>query len=163
MKFIKRYRYTIILVLVFVLFLCLGLKVKEILMPDDQKAAYGDRLNEIDDHIIDESLYVKIKSEMTKLDNVDNLSYRVQGKIINFIVTVSDNTKIDDAKKVGEKIITYFEEDDVKYYTFQIYINKKDASLNNFPIIGAKNPLKEQIVWTQDREISKEEEVSNEE
>lgn len=162
MKIIKKYRYTIILVLVFILLLCLGIKVKEILMPDDQKAAYGDRLNELSEHKIEESLYIKIKSEIEDLDNVSALTYRLQGKIINFIVTVTDSTAISDAKKVGDKIIEYFEEDDVAYYTFQIYVKKEDATLNNFPIIGAKNPLTNSIIWTQDREISKEDDTNEE-
>lgn len=163
MKFVKRYRYTIILVLVFILLLCLAVKVKDILLPNDNKEAYGNRLEELDNHKIDESLYIKIKTEIEALENVSSLSYREQGKIINFIVTVADSTNITDAKKVGDKIVAYFEEDDINYYTFQIYMKKNDASLNNFPIIGAKNPLTSTIVWTQDREITKEDEVPNEE
>lgn len=163
MKFIKRYRYTIILVLVFLLLLCFAIEVKKILMPDDQKAAYGDRLIELSEHEIEKSLYVKIKSEIEANENVKELSYREQGKIINFIITVSDELSINDAKKIGDSIIPYFKEDDIKYYTFQIYIKKNDSSLNNFPIIGAKNPLSLDIDWTQDREITKEEADKDEE
>ena len=162
MKFIKKNRYTIILVLVFILFLCLGVKIKQILMPDDQKESYGERLNELDNHKIDVSLYEKIKTELEKSENVVSVSNRLQGKIINFIVTVSDKVSISDAKKIGDSIVAYFSEEDVDYYTFQIYINKNDASLNNFPIIGAKNPLTNHIVWTQDREISKEDDKNEE-
>ena len=163
MKFVKKHRYTIILVLVFILLLCLGVKVKEILMPNDKKEAYGNRLSELEEHRIEDSLYTKIKSEVEALETVEEITYREQGKIINFIVTISDKVSIGDAKKVGEKIVTYFSEDDIAYYTFQIYIKKKDASLNNFPIIGAKNPLTKEIIWTQDREITKEDETNEEE
>lgn len=157
MKFIRKNRYTIILILVFILLLCLGVKVKEILMPDDQKEAYGNRLSEIDKHKIEDSLYAKIKSELESDENIETVTNRLQGKIINYIITVNDKMSIADAKKVGDKVISYFSEDDISYYTFQIYIKKNDASLNNFPIIGAKNPLTASIIWTQDREIVKEE------
>ena len=162
MKFIKKYRYTIILVLVFVLLLCLAVKVKEILIPDDQKAAYGNRLDEQDEHQIEESLYIKIKSEVEELAGVSSITHRLQGKIINFIVVVNDDVSLEDAKKIGDKVVSYFSEDDIKYYTFQIYIKKNNLELNNFPIIGAKNPLTKEIIWTQDREISKEDDVNEE-
>lgn len=162
MRFIKKNRYAIILVLVFILFLCLGVKLKDILMPDDQKEAYGERLNELDKHKIEDTLYAKIKEELEKNENIVSITNREQGKIINFIVTVSDKMSIADAKKVGDSILAYFEGDAVGYYTFQIYVKKNDPKLNNFPIIGAKNPLTEKIVWTQEREISKEDEKNEE-
>ena len=162
MKFIKRNRYTVILLLVFVLLLCLGVKVKEILMPDDQKEAYGNRLNEKDEHKIEGSLYSKIKTELESNEKISLLTHREQGKIINFIVTVSDDMSLEDAKKVGDSIVAYFSEDEIGYYTFQIYVKKLDTKLYNFPIIGAKNPLTENIIWTQDREISKEEATDEE-
>lgn len=157
MKFVKKNRYTIILILVFVLLVCLGVKVKDILMPDDQKEAYGNRLNDIEKHSIADSLYAKIKSEIEGKDLVTTVTNRIQGKIINFIVLVDDKMSVEDAKKIGDAIIEYFTKDELSYYTIQIYINKNDESLNNFPIIGAKNPLTAKIVWTQDREITKKE------
>lgn len=158
MKFIKKNRYTIIFIIVFLLLLCLGVKIKEILIPDDKKAAYGERLNEINGHKIEKSLYEKIKSKLESEKEISSVNYREQGKIINFIITVSDKMAIADAKKIGDSVVAYFSEADISYYTFQIYVKKNDAKLNDFPIIGAKNPLTETIIWTQDREISKEEE-----
>lgn len=162
MKFIKRNRYTIIFVLSFILFLCLGLKLKDIMMPDDKKELYGNRLVDIDKHKIEKSLYDKIKLELEKKEEVEALTYREQGKIINFIVTVNDKVEVNAAKKVADSIVSYFGEDDIEYYTFQIYMKKNDASLNNFPIIGAKNPLTDSIIWTNDREISKEDDKNEE-
>lgn len=162
MKFIKRNRYTIILILVFVLLLCLGIKVKDILMPNDKKEAYGNRLNEIAEHKIEKSLYDKIKSELESKEEIKSVTYREQGKIINFIITVDDKVDLTNAKKVGDSLVAYFSEDDISYYTFQIYMRKNDEKLDNFPIIGAKNPLTETIIWTHDREISKEDDKDEE-
>ena len=46
-KFIKRNRYTCILLFIFVLFVILGVKVRDLLVPDEAKAAYVDRLKNI--------------------------------------------------------------------------------------------------------------------
>ena len=161
MNFIKKHRYTIIIVLIFILLFCLGMKVKNILIPDNEKASYGNRLEDIENHPIEESLFTKIKEEIVK-DKIENMIYRIQGKIVNFTITVSSDTTINDAKSYGNTILKYFSEDQLGYYTFQIYVKKTDTALNNFPIIGAKNPNKEEISWTQNREII-EEEANNEE
>ena len=161
MNFIKRHRYTIIIILIFILLFCLGMKAKDILIPDDEKAAYGNRLDEMGEHEIDKSIFTKIKSEMVK-GKVEDITYRFQGKIVNFVITVSSDATINEAKDVGKNIMKYFEEKHLNYYTFQFYVKKTDPALNNFPIIGAKNPNKEEISWTQNREIVKEEDNNEE-
>ena len=161
MKFVKNHKYTIIIVLIFILLFCLGLKVKDILIPDDEKASYGNRLENIEDYPLEKSLFTKINEEMVK-DKIKGLTHRIQGKIVNFTMTVADDVSINDAKSYGTKIVAYFSEEELSYYTIQIYIKKDDAALNNFPIIGAKNPNKKEISWTQNREITKEEEDTNE-
>ena len=59
-RFFKRYRYTCILVLIFVLLVLLGLKAKDILVPDEGKATYGDRLKDIKKHPLTTSDYEKV-------------------------------------------------------------------------------------------------------
>ena len=116
MNFIKRHRYTIIIILIFILLFCLGMKAKDILIPDDEKAAYGNRLDEMSEHEIDKSIFTKIKSEMVK-GKVEDITYRFQGKIVNFVITVSSDATINEAKDVGKNIMKYFEEKHLNYYT----------------------------------------------
>ena len=151
--FIKKHRYTCILVLVYILLVVLGFKLKEILVPDEGKATYGERLKDISKHPISNDVYNKIDSEMKADDKVVSISHRLSGKIVNYILTVSDDVSKGDAKALGSKIISYFDEDALGYYSFQIYLVKKDETKNDFPIIGMKDPLSESIVWTKDRDI----------
>ncbi len=152
-RFIKRHRYTLILVLAFLLVCLLAFKAKEILMPDDNKATYGERLKDIKKHPIDEEVYSKIDEEYGKDDKVKKVSHRLQGKILNFFITVDDKVSIKDAKALGEKLLTYFDEDTLGYYSVQISLLKEDEKLNNFPIMGMKDPLSKSVSWTKDREI----------
>lgn len=163
MKFIKRHRYTCILVLVFILIVILGIKVKEILVPDEGKAVYGERLKDIDKHPIDSDIYDKINEELGSDKNVSKLSHRLQGKILNYYITVDNELSVKDAKALGDKLLTYFDEDTLGYYSVQIYIVKDDEEKNNFPIIGMKDPLSKSISWTKDREITKIEDTESDE
>lgn len=152
-KFIKRHRYTLILLLIFILLCILALKVKEVLVPDEGKATYGERLKDISKHPISADIYNKIVEEFEKDDTVVKIDHRMQGKILNYYITVGEKVSVKDAKTKGDKLISLLDEDILGYYTLQIYLIKEDETLNNFPIIGLKDPLSKVVVWTKDREI----------
>lgn len=157
-KFIKRHRYTCILLLIFALIVFLGFKVKEILVPDEGKATYGERLKNIDKHPISDDIYNKIDEEYKANDKVSKITHRLQGKVLNFYITVDDKVSVKDAKAIGEKVITYFTEDILNYYSLQVYLIKEDESLNNFPMIGLKDPISKTMSWTKERSITESDE-----
>ena len=161
-RFIKRYRYTCILVLIFVLLVILGLKAKDILVPDEGKATYGERLKDLSKHPISNDVYKKIDEDYTKNTNVKKITHHLQGKTLNFYITVDDKVSIKDAKAIGEKLLEYFDDDQKGYYSIQVYLIKEDEKLNNFPIIGMKHPDSKVISWTKDREIVTESEQDEE-
>ena len=152
-KFLKRNRYTVFLFVIFVLFVILGLKVKDIFVPDEGKATYGDRLKNIEKHPITEETYKKVDEEIGKKTGVVKVSHRIQGKIINYYITFTSEAAVKDAKAIGENVTKGFEEDALGYYSIQIFLLKDDEKLNNFPIIGMKNPESKTVSWTKDREI----------
>ena len=156
--YLKRHKKTMILLFIFALLLVLTIKIKDILIPNEALFNYGTRLNEIDNYPIDENIYKKIDEEYAKNTNIKKTTHRVQGKIINFFVTLDDKATIADAKKLGDIIIAQFDEKTLSYYSIQVYMLKDNETLNNFPIVGMKNPKAKELVWTKDREITKEEE-----
>ena len=153
-KFIRNHRYTLILLLVFILICILSFKIKEVLVPDEGKATYGDRLKGIEKHPISNDVYEKIEEELKNDENVSKITYRLQGKILNYFITVSDKVSVKDAKAKADKVISLLDEDILGYYSIQFYLIKEDEKQNNFPIMGMKNPLSESISWTKDREIT---------
>lgn len=161
-KFLKKNRYTIILLIVFVLLVILGLKVKNILVPDEGKATYGERLKDISKHPIKEEVYKKIEEELLSNKTVTKVTHRLQGKIINYYITFDNKVSVKDAKALGESIIKGFDEDTLGYYSVQIFLLKDDEKQNNFPIIGMRSPESKAVSWTKDREIIVESEKDEE-
>ena len=161
-KFLKKIRYTIILLIVFVLLVILGLKVKNILVPDEGKATYGERLKDISKHPIKEEVYKKIEEELLSNKTVTKVTHRLQGKIINYYITFDNKVSVKDAKALGESIIKSFDEDTLGYYSIQIFLLKDDEKQNNFPIIGMRSPESKAVSWTKDREIIVESEKNEE-
>lgn len=153
MKFFKKYKFTIIFVFIALLIFLVVFELKEILVPDDGIASYGNRLVEENKYPIDDSIYSKIDSDYKANKNVTKIEHKLQGKVINYYITVTDSVAVSDAQSLGNKIVTYFTEEQLKYYSIQVYVIKTNEKLNNFPIIGMKDPLSKSMVWTKDREI----------
>ena len=161
-KILKRNRYTCILLVIFVLFVILGIKVKDILVPDEGKATYGDRLKGIEKHPISNEIYSKVDEAIKKNSNVIKVTHRLQGKTINYYITFSEKVSVKDAKSVGDNLVKEFDETILSYYSLQVYLLKEDEKLNNFPIMGMKHPESKEISWTKDREITVESEKDEE-
>jgi hypothetical protein len=153
-SFIKKYRFTLILLLVFILLCILALKVKDVLVPDEGKATYGERLKDISKHPISDETYQKVSDEFEKEEKVTKVEHRLQGKILNYFLTIGDKVSVKDAKAIGDKLISLLDEDLLGYYSIQIYLLKEDEALNNFPMIGLKDPLSKTISWTKERDIT---------
>ena len=161
-RFLKRHRYTCVLVLIFILLVILGLKAKDMLVPDEGKPTYGDRLKAIDKHPITDADYKKVDDELTSNKSVTKVTHRLQGKTINYFITFDDKVTVKDAKSIGDSIIKNFSEDILGYYSIQVSLIKDNEELNNFPIMGMKHPDAKEISWTKDREIVTESEKDEE-
>ena len=154
MKFIKKNKFTIIAIIIFVCLVVLGAKVKELLVPDSGKAVYGDRLENIEEHKLSDTLFQTITDKLKADARVIKVDSEIHGRIINLLITVNPDMNVPDAKKLANSTIGMFESDELSYYSLQVYVLKEDKTLNNFPIIGYKGKESESLVFTKDREIT---------
>ena len=112
---------------------------------------YGSRLNGVTK--IDKNIAVRLKEEIGKMEEVEKITTRTQGKIIYTTITYTEKTSKDKAKEIAKKVLTYYNEDIIKDYDFEFILTqnieveegKEDPS---FTIAGTKHPDKENISWT---------------
>lgn len=149
MKYVKKNKKTFIAIGIFLLFVILLIPIKTALFPNAGKAIYGDRLDGIEKVKITDSQLSKAKDTL-KDDAVSKVTARVSGKTVEIIITVNQDVSLDTAKSYGTKVIEPFKDSQKKYYDFQIFITKAEAS-DEFPIIGYKHHSLEGITWTKDR------------
>lgn len=154
MKFIKKNKYTIIAIIIFVVLVVVAATAKNILVPDEGKAVYGDRLDGIKGHPLSEETLKGVDTKLKENEKVTNSSSKLHGKIINIIITVTDDVSIEDAKKIASDTTNMFTKDELSFYSLQVFVKKENAELNNFPIIGYKDANGE-MKFTKDREITK--------
>ena len=157
MKFIKKNKYTIIVIIVFLALVVSFVEIKNILVPDEGKAVYGNRLDGIEKHPLKTSDLESIVTSIQEQEKVSDLSSKLHGKIINITITVQDDVSINDAKTLATNTISLFTKDDLSFYSLQVFVKKENEKLNNFPIIGYKDAGSEEMLFTKDREITTEE------
>lgn len=157
LKILKKNIFTILVIIVFII--CMfGLSYfKKIYWDNNDKAAYGERSKDIDEHLISKEEVNKIKEDIVKIKNIESVTYDLKGRVINLIITVADDLSVKDAKALSGDIFKAFTDDELEYYAIQIYCEKKDSSKTDFPIIGYKHYSSTDISWTKDREVASDE------
>lgn len=150
MKMLKKNKYTVIAICIFiVLVLCLY-EAKKYFFPDTGKALYGDRL--VGKVNVDDKTFDEVVAKIKENEKVKDASIRENGKAINLYITVVKETTIEEAKALTNNMLDPFTDSQKGYYDFQVIIAKKEQEENNFPIIGNKHHNMNSFSWTKDRE-----------
>jgi len=150
MDLIKKNKYTIIAIVVFIILVFCLYQAKELFFPNTGKAIYGDRL--VGKVEVDKEVYKTVKSKIKENEKVKEVTTRENGKLINISIVVNDDTSIDDAKKLTDSILEPFTDSQKGYYDFQVFISKESEAENNFPIIAYKHHNSSGFVWTKNRD-----------
>lgn len=155
MKWIKKNKFTVIAIIIFIVVAILGFKIKEIFFPNQRTAIYGDRLE--GKVAVEQTTYDTVKQQISESDKVKSVTVRENGRRIDITITVTDETSKSDAKKLTDTITVPFTESQIGYYDFQVFIKKDSESENDFPIIGYKHHNSFSFSWNKDREKTEEE------
>lgn len=148
MNFIKKNKFTIIAVIVFLILVLLVAKVMNFFSPEESHAIYGSRLdNKVE---ITTSTQKEIEKNLKSDGIVSKATVRISGRIIEVMTTVNAEVDKNAAKGITNKITEKLNSNQMKYYDIQVFI-KKDTESNDFPIIGYKHHNKDGFSWTKDR------------
>lgn len=116
----------------------------------DTKAIYGNRLDDIKDVPVSKSNLNSIAKALKDTGKVENVSDRVQGRIIMIDVKIKSDVSRDDAKTLFDTALSKISDEQKKLYDVQLFIAKdKDEA---FPIIGYRHKGKDSsVTFTVDR------------
>lgn len=151
MDFIRKNKFTVLALTFFVLFFILIIGAKDLFVPNTKIANYGDRLDGIKEISKDEK--ENINTKIKEKEFVKDASVTINGKILNVLITVSDDTTLDNAKSLSKVIVENISDEVKTTYDVQVFIAKDNKDQNNFPIIGYKHFNSEDFSWSRDREI----------
>ena len=137
-KFIKTHKKQCLIGGVAFLVIFLVILIWLFIVPLFRNNKYGDRLEGIEEHKISSSVIDDIENSMKKNQMVSDVEYHNEGRILNFIITVSGEMNKDDAKALGDVILDKISNKNKEYYDIQILIDTIDEN-ENYPIIGYKH------------------------
>ena len=149
MKLVKKNKFTIMVVVLFVFFMFGVSEIKKAFFSQDG-AVYGDRL--VGKVEVKKETYDQLKEGIQAKEKVESVEVRENGRLINISVTVATDTSLEDAKKVMDGVLDIFTDSQKGYYDFHVIVRKNDAAENNFPIMGSKHHNSSIFVWSKDRE-----------
>ena len=114
---------------------------------------YGQRLNGLVE--LSKSITNEIIEEVKKIDQVEDITIRTQGKIIYTTITYKEGTKLDKAKEIASNTLSKYSEEVIGYYDFGYFLKEAVPESDNeedektgFMVAGTKHPDTEKISWT---------------
>lgn len=148
-KFIKEHKKQCIIGGIIFLVLFFAIIIWLFIVPVFSNNKYGDRLKDIENHEISSSSIDKIENTLKENQQVKDVTYHNEGRILNFIITVSNEMTSDDAKKLCDTISENLSDDDKSYYDIQVLIDTEEEN-ENYPIAGYKHKTEDKFEYGRD-------------
>lgn len=147
MKFIKNHKLLVAFIVLLLISLILVAILLNQLIGGGKKGEYGDRLKGIEKVEISSSIKNQIEQEISKEEHIVKVKYHLQGRLVNVTIKVKDEKEVESLKELGNKILTYFDENQLSYYDIQILVNSDNKKSEKYPLIGYKHKTRDAINW----------------
>lgn len=135
-KILKDNKYTVIGILIFIVIALVVSLVYNLLFAGAGAPIYGNRLDGIEEVEITKEQQNNLVEVLKEEEKVVDASTNIKGKILNVHITVSEGTKLSDAKKLTSKITEVIEKDQKEFYDIQVFIDIEGENIDGYPTIG---------------------------
>ena len=148
MNYFKKNKWVLIPITIFVAIMVFAIvAILNLLIPNNSKDLYGNRLEGIENYAISNDTVDAIKQSILDTNLVKSVEFDLKGKLVNFIIVVNDDVDRVNATGLSDKVLSGFDDNIKSFYDFQILINTEGES-EIFPIIGYKHISSLNFVWT---------------
>jgi len=140
----------ILLGIMVVCFISIGILFYKYFYAGTSETKYGDRLDDIGNHKLSETLEKDIKDIYTDEESIDKVSVNVMGKVIYITFDFKEDINTDDARELAEESLEKIGEENLTYYEVQYllqYVGEEESEDFANPIFGSKNSNSLKVVW----------------
>lgn len=149
-KIWKNNKITVLFSIVIILILVIGFLMIYPLYSSKSGSDYGNRLDGIEKVAIKNDITKNIKAYFNQDEQVEKININLKGKLYNIVIILKDEILVNEfADKIPE-IFTNFDEEQLLFYDFQIFITGKLGEEEK-TIIGYKNKKSESIIWSNNK------------
>ena len=146
MNFIKKHKTLFIMGMIIIIFIILIIIFLNIFSVDYSKSEYGNRLDGIEKVKINKSSTDKLVKEIKEKEEVKDIKYRLQGRLIYITITYVETVELDRAKEIASETLNYFDEEEKTYYDMNFTL-KNETEKDGYPKLGYKHKTSDTIVW----------------
>lgn len=148
MKFIKKHKVGLIVTgVILVLLILMFFGIKNAFFSNMGKSVYGNRLDGIENYPIDDSIINDIETTLKDTGMVNNFTYILEGRLINFIIEVNADVDLTTSRGFADKIAEKFSDDIKSFYDIQVYLTCTDKESELYPSIGYKHKTSVGFKW----------------
>lgn len=133
-----------ILALILLIFICI---IFIGLLKGNSLGNYGSRLDGIENVKISNEIYEGVEKEVMETELVEEISTRLQGKIVYTTIVLKSDVDSGKAKELAEKTLDNYEEDQLGFYDFSFFLKWKGDDSDTV-IAGNKHHSLDSITWT---------------
>ena len=91
LKILKDNVFTIFIIVVFIGCMFVLSYMKKVYWDNNNEAIYGDRVEDVKNHVIDDKMINNIETSIEALEEVSSCTYDLEGRIINLTIVVKDD------------------------------------------------------------------------
>jgi hypothetical protein len=146
MKVIKNNLGIFIALVIILLFIIGSLIIIKSFYPSGNE--YGDRLKGIEKVSFSKKEITELEDKISDLDRIKKVTVDIKGRLINILITVEEETNLDDIKDYSKEKLELFDEDELKYYDIQFLVKNEKDDVEHYPAIGYKHKSNDDISWS---------------
>lgn len=148
-KILKWIKKNLALFIVFVLTLILLIFICVIfigLLRGNSSDNYGNRLEGIEDVEISKEVYESIEKEVIETELAEEISTRLQGKIVYTTIVLKNDVNSNKAKELAKNTLDNYDEEQLGFYDFSFFL-KWEGEESDTVITGNKHHNLDNITW----------------
>lgn len=146
LKWIKKNTGLFIVILLTLVLLAFILVIFVKLLKGNSSDKYGDRLDGIDDVKIATETYDGVREEVMDTQLVEEVSVRLQGRIVYTTILLKSDTTVKNAKKIASNTINNYSDEELGFYDFSYFL-KWEGEESLKVITGNKHHEFDSITW----------------
>ncbi len=123
------------------------------------ESVYGDRLDGIEDHPIEDSFVSEYTTNLESDDMIESVEFDTKGRIIYITINFVGDTSLVEAQSKTAASLETFSEDLLSYYDINFTITSEATdNSDGFTLMGARNVAGSGLVWNNNTPVESEEE-----
>lgn len=149
LKFLNKHKWAIIIItIMIIIFVAMFLLVRSLFFVDETGTLYGNRLDGIEQVKLNEDTLKKMVEGIKKSESVQMVTYRLEGKVLNVSIDVTNGTTVKTAKTFVDSILSSLTDKEKSFYDIQVFLTcSQEKESKTYPIIGYKHRTSSEFVW----------------